>query len=442
MRDTTADPAPDGPLITWVNHAGFLIEHGAVRLLIDPWIEGTAFNDGWALLSPSAFDYGDFSKVTHIWFSHEHSDHFSPPVLRKIPEDVRRRIVVLYQQTKDRKVIEFCRSLGFPVRELADGAAMELAEDVIVRCRRAPGGDSWLHVTAGAYELLNLNDCVINTPKKVERVKVLTPRIDVLFTQFSYANFVGNEDQAAKKREAAAAQIARLKLQVDILGPDVVVPFASFVWFCHQENRHMNEQANRIDTVADLVENDLGRTCAVLYPGDRWRLGEANDNRAAMARYLADYGTVESRPALSHPIVPADTIERAGRAFVGRVRRENSRLAFRLLHVAGYLKPAIIKVRDIDKTYLLDLRGRFEEAPHGAGNPDIVLSGHSLMNVFERPWGPNTLAVNGRFVSQSYPDDGFWRAMELVGFNGRGEYVTVPWLTGKALKRVWRRFAE
>lgn len=442
MPGATTSPASEGPLITWVNHAGFLIEYGGVDLLIDPWIEGTAFNDGWALLSPSAFGYEDFSKVTHIWFSHEHSDHFSPPVLRRIPEEVRRKIVVLYQQTKDRKVAEFCRSLGFPVREMADGEAIELAEDVIVRCRPMPGGDSWLHVTAGAYELLNLNDCVINTPRKVERIKRLVPKVDVLFTQFSYANYVGNEDQIAKKRAAAVAQIERLKLQVNILDPRIVVPFASFVWFCQEENRHMNDQANRIDAVAEIVEHDLGRTCRVLYPGDHWRVGEPIDNGAAIERYLADYEAVKDRAALSHPAVPAGTIERAGRAFLERMRRENSRSAFALLHAVAYLKPAVIQVRDIDKAYRLDLRGRFEEVPGGAGTPDIVLSGHSLMNVFERPWGPNTLAVNGRFVSQSYPDDGFWRAMDLAAFNSRGEYVTVPWLIGKALRRIWRLFAE
>ena len=33
--------------IEFVNHASFIVSHDNVKLLIDPWIEGTAFYDGW-----------------------------------------------------------------------------------------------------------------------------------------------------------------------------------------------------------------------------------------------------------------------------------------------------------------------------------------------------------------------------------------------------------
>ena len=36
--------------LEFVNHASYVLESGGVRLLCDPWLEGTAFNDGWALL--------------------------------------------------------------------------------------------------------------------------------------------------------------------------------------------------------------------------------------------------------------------------------------------------------------------------------------------------------------------------------------------------------
>ncbi|MBM4245589.1 MAG: hypothetical protein FJ148_17575 [Deltaproteobacteria bacterium] len=35
------------PLLTWLDHAGFLLEHGDVRLATDPWGVGDAFLHGW-----------------------------------------------------------------------------------------------------------------------------------------------------------------------------------------------------------------------------------------------------------------------------------------------------------------------------------------------------------------------------------------------------------
>jgi len=72
--------------IDWVNNASFILESAGVRLICDPWLDGTIFNSGWKLLSETKLRYEDFGDITHIWLSHEHPDHFSPPNLRSIPE--------------------------------------------------------------------------------------------------------------------------------------------------------------------------------------------------------------------------------------------------------------------------------------------------------------------------------------------------------------------
>ncbi|GAC1700330.1 MAG: hypothetical protein NVS9B4_01570 [Candidatus Acidiferrum sp.] len=89
-------------LMESVNHTGFIIESEAVRLLCDPWIEGNTFNIGWTLLSRTKLRYEDLSAITHIWFSHEHPDHFNPPSLKKIPEEYRRAITVVFHYTRDK----------------------------------------------------------------------------------------------------------------------------------------------------------------------------------------------------------------------------------------------------------------------------------------------------------------------------------------------------
>ena len=80
--------------VTFVNHASVIFSHKDIRLITDPWIFGSAFNNGWILLSESKFKIEDFENITHIWFSHEHPDHFHTAVLNKIPEDLRKKITI------------------------------------------------------------------------------------------------------------------------------------------------------------------------------------------------------------------------------------------------------------------------------------------------------------------------------------------------------------
>src|SRR5579871_5347090 len=100
-------------LIEFVNHASLIVTAGSVRLISDPWLEGRVFDEGWDLVAASAMTFDDFRNITHIWFSHEHPDHFLPDNLKKISEGHRRAIHVLYQTTKDKKVLGFCRHIGF-----------------------------------------------------------------------------------------------------------------------------------------------------------------------------------------------------------------------------------------------------------------------------------------------------------------------------------------
>src|SRR5260370_18329856 len=109
--------------------------------MCDPWLEGGELNGGWKVLSPSIFRYEDFARITHIWFSHEHPDHFSPSNLKRIPEELRRKITVLFHQTKDNRVLKFCEAYRFEVQEFPDAQPVELAGDFRLFFAR----QRWIH---------------------------------------------------------------------------------------------------------------------------------------------------------------------------------------------------------------------------------------------------------------------------------------------------------
>lgn len=145
--------------IQWINHAGFLVSTYNTRLLVDPWFEGRAFNDSWALHSPTVFADRTYHEVTELWFSHEHPDHFSLATLKRFPSDARARIRVLYQGTRDKRVIAALSRLGFPkVVELGPEPLL-LEPEVSVLGPQFLHGDSWMLLQTPECSLLNLNDC-------------------------------------------------------------------------------------------------------------------------------------------------------------------------------------------------------------------------------------------------------------------------------------------
>jgi UDP-MurNAc hydroxylase len=143
--------------IEFVNHACVIIQCEALRILCDPWLEGSVFNDGWDLMVEASRSLAEMD-FDYIWFSHEHPDHFSPKTLSAIPGDRRSRVTVLTQQTRDRKVASFCKQLGFPVEELRDYDTYRLGDDVRITGAKVRDFDSWLLVDAFGQQVLNLND--------------------------------------------------------------------------------------------------------------------------------------------------------------------------------------------------------------------------------------------------------------------------------------------
>ena len=75
----------------------------------------------------------------------------------------------------------------------------------------------------------------------------------LLFTQYSYANWVeGGEKENKYRKKLAVEKLRRIKIQTEVLKPKFVVPFASMVRFCHKENSYMNDSMNTPRTTVDF----------------------------------------------------------------------------------------------------------------------------------------------------------------------------------------------
>jgi UDP-MurNAc hydroxylase len=383
--------------IQMINHASVLIESAGVRLLTDPWLYGPAFNEGWDLLTPTPFGLELFETITHIWFSHEHPDHFAPRVLKDIPKTTREKITVLFQFTHDKKIVRFCRGLGFNVIEAKENRFYDLGSDFKAKIGRVGLMDSWIYIVSEGKTILNLNDSVVDGVGKSAVIARATGPVDVLLTQYSYANWVGNEDAVEERKKNAREKLGRVKDQIDVIRPKFTIPMASQVYFSHQENSYLNREMNTImDATAWILDKTKSRPIA-LYPGSTWEVGGGWNNAQELARYEKDYLVVAKHQLRSSESATEDELKSSLQKYVSRLRKANNWALMKLLSLLpfGLFAPVAIRVTDFQKTY------RFSPftglVPADNAQPDIELSSQSLKFIFDFEWGYDTLAVNGRF---------------------------------------------
>jgi hypothetical protein len=445
--------------LTFINHACFEIRTENALLLVDPWVEGTAFNNGWSLLDRSTSNAALIARLNeaalpvYIWYSHEHPDHFSISFLKKFKEDFRGNVTFLFQETLDKRVLGFLQRNGFQARECRAGVPMPLGPDMRIVVFPYSDGDSFCLIEAAGKTVLNLNDCVINTREQCDSVKAaldrFAPRIDVMFTQFGYANWVGNPDEPARHRSAALEKIERIALQVDTFAPALVVPFASFVYFCTPENAYFNEAQNTPHAVAAARRlATSAHLLRFLQPGDTVDL--ATDTAASLGerheRALAHWTGVA---AAGVPLLPAQSpasLAEVHAAFSKYREAMNSNLHGlpRLLERMGRIAPLRLHLSDLGTTLRCSYRqGMTELAPDAAY--DVAMTSSNAIFLFKNEYGFDTTQVNGRFrVARTDASGVFSRfflpqRMGKNGYDRRHPLLTLRYLAGKVFGQVGRR---
>ena len=386
--------------IEWVNHASYVLHTDDFVLWVDPWYEGRVFNQGWGMLIEQDLAPHILDEVTHIWFSHEHPDHFFPPNLMRIPKARRAEITVLFQTTADRKLVDWCMAKGFAeVIELKDGrwrsGALPNAE---VMCHSFGNDDSWLALRHDGRLMLNLNDCVIRDHHDLVRIRRLLgeDELTVLLSQFSYANWIGNPDEVERRQRSAAEKVERLQRQLEHLQPRWFIPFASHVWFCHEENHYLNDAVNRVDHVVATLTDDCDVEPIVLLPTESWMVGAAHDSTAAMAAYVEALASVEARELVTSDEVSREDIEVAAREFAVRLKKDNRGIIWGHRALRRAIGSLTFRVWDLDVVLTLNLdTGALSDADDTPA--DIELGSDSLAFLLRNRWGGDTLLVNGRF---------------------------------------------
>lgn len=404
---------------TFLNHASFLIETETSFLIVDPWYEGLAFNNGWSLLDRSTSNINVIEKLLkepkkdiYIWYSHEHSDHFSISFLKELKKyDL--NINILFQKTLDKRVVIFLRNFGYPVFECDNGFKFNIDNDLDIFTWSHTDGDSYCYIKYRLFNILNINDCIFDDHKKITKMKntisKIHPKIDILMTQFGYANWISNETDKKLREDEAQEKLKRMKLQLDVLQPNYLIPFASYIYFCNKDNFFINDSQNCCATIrsSNILKNYQNKI-VFMKPNQSLRVSSLDDFKLLKkSTKIAENhwdNLIQKSKILYHNEDTVVSLENLKKSFGNYRNKINVTFFFLpyLLELLGLLKPVIIHLNDhktdIKISYLRGIRILEKKIQY-----HVCCSSSNLNFVFEKEFGFNTLSINGFFSLGNMP---------------------------------------
>jgi UDP-MurNAc hydroxylase len=261
-----------------LSHACLRVTHGAVTLLVDPWLVGSCYWRSWWNYPPIDADKGRALHADFVYLTHIHWDHFHGPSLRALGKDVQ----LLCPEDRYPRMYRDLRAMGFKnVREIPHAKPFRLTDDFqVTPFSFFPLTDSALVIRAGNTVLLDVNDCKIcGLPLK--QLKRLYPQIDFVLRSHSSANArVCHQylDDSAEGYDLVDNKDDYLRSFCNFMSaikPRYAVPFASNHCHLHKDTRRFNRWQQTPDDVRNYfaayrIRNNLATQLVTMLPGSVW----------------------------------------------------------------------------------------------------------------------------------------------------------------------------
>ncbi|WP_434390466.1 Rieske 2Fe-2S domain-containing protein [Melittangium boletus] len=302
--------------ITFLGHAGFLIETQHALVVADPWLTSQgAFDAAWMQfprnhdLAPLVREKLEHSpKERFLYISHEHKDHFDPDFLWSL---TKRDFTVVLGRFRRTALHETFLAYGAR-RVLTCEDQQEVAfRGGYLKLYLTDSGtnrDSALLVQAEGRTFLNLNDCKVHD--RLPRILAEEGPVDVFTAQFSGAIWhptcydYSRELYTEHSRQKRASKFEAVARAIETLQPRAYLASAGPACFLDPALFHLNlEPVNIFPRAPELfayLKNRLGTRAPRLLepmPGDVVDAGSGDFSAQVpervtdenVARYLTDY---------------------------------------------------------------------------------------------------------------------------------------------------------
>jgi len=386
-------------MIKFFNHSSFLLDN----ILVDPWTKGSIFLNGWNLLKEFDKEISQYG-YDWIYISHEHPDHFNIPFLESISDPEMKTII--FHKTLDRKVVSFVKRLGFKVLEVENNRYYELTTGRIKV--QSNGFDSFfVYEHNNGKTLVNMNDYQVRDESELTKLQL--KKVDVLLSQFTYANWAGNKGDVNMPKKAQSIIYDRLKMQLKVFKPETWVPFASYIYYSHEENFYMNEYVPPLTDIKRFA--DVNKVECVFPVPETFIHSRMSENG------LQYWSTMRKiiKPLHKNNTIKKEKVIKSFSSMCEELHNKNDMTLFDA-------EETYIKVTDWNTVIKYDIKNKTFEEVSQLEN-DISMSSECLCFLIENKWGRGTVLISGRCQINYNNANKFFNQTNLWYYNNIGKYL-------------------
>ena len=205
--------------------------------LVDPWFTGTVFNNSWKLLKENNISNINLIDLKYIFISHEHPDHLNFQTLKEIYK-IKQDVEIIFPYRNDVLVKKVVEKIGFKfhfIRQNSEKFFID-KENFVKFFSNDMWGDHTIVFSIDEKVIVNQNDDYTEQ-STINKIIKEYPNIDLLFTQFSLAGYYANSDRPDEIMEKGHKfHLNRIKKYFNSFKPKIIVPFASYIYFCKESN--------------------------------------------------------------------------------------------------------------------------------------------------------------------------------------------------------------
>lgn len=284
--------------ITYLGHAGFLVECGEDAILMDPWFDphGAHAAAWFQFPANDHIDLSALERANYLYISHWHRDHYDEWFLRNTSDDFKDRVTVIISDYKYKKLRDWIAACGFRnVRELSTHESLHTTGGTEIRILREDNPlfvDSAILVNHNGFTFLNANDCKMSIAEE-EALTRQYGKIDLYSAQFSGATFhptcytYPHERLLEISNERRRTKFERVHASIMRLGATTYLPAAGPACFLSDDLFHLNLNPETVFSTSKDFKRFLDKhawkgTYIELYPAEQLHY---DDGRPVLTRY-------------------------------------------------------------------------------------------------------------------------------------------------------------
>ena len=438
--------------IKLINHSSLYFNFNEnVRILSDPWYDGYAFDGGWSLLHQNneSSVKNLLNNTDYIYISHEHPDHFSISFFIKYSKIIKEKnIKIIFQKTSDKRVEKFLiEKFNLEIIILENFKTIEINGQKITLISCGSIDSSLIVETKNCYHV-NLNDCDF-IDKELKRIKkfLKNDKKIIIYLQFSYATHRSNEEWLKK---AAEFKLRNLVNVYKIFKADLIIPFASFIYFSNTENFHLNKHMNNVEITSKFLTNNHVKHCVLNPELDEINIEQVINNEKERIKIINNssdfwdnkFKNIKPKNEINELYEISKEIKND---FLKRIKDNNSILLLfliRLISFKYFFGDILFHVKDTNETYKVNFFKIKKVEDFPTTKIDIEILSRRFHFLLKYPYGIETISVNGCFLEKKKSSfEKMIRSLGFISLNQTNNGITISSIfTKNIINKIFSTF--